>query len=77
MGVVAVAGVFLIGLTWSDRAEAICGKEAPAAESGYSVSWEWAELAYVCDYDAPAEGQRRVGIVAAFHGEETRRHGRR
>jgi hypothetical protein len=77
VGLVAVAGVLLIGVTWSDRAEAICREDQPATEGGVSVRWEWAEFAYVCDYGSPAEQPRRVGIIDAFHGDEARRHGPR
>ena len=41
----------------------------------YSVTWEWNEFAYVCDYRVPSVQPQRVGIIDAFHGDERRRHG--
>lgn len=71
--VVALVAVGVISLTWSDRADDICREQARTA-SGYSVTWDWAEFAYVCDYRAPAEPSRRVGIVDAFHSGGSQRH---
>ena len=65
LGIVAVVAVGFIGLTWNKRADDICRKEAPRT-SGYSVTWDWAELAYVCDYRAPGARTRRVGVTDAF-----------
>jgi hypothetical protein len=75
VGTVAMLAVVAVGVSWSDRAEDICREDAPATAAGYSVTWEWAELAYVCDYRRPNEQPRRVGIIDAFHGEGGRRHG--
>lgn len=72
---VALAAVTLIGVAWNQRADDLCREEAPETARGYSVSWEWDELAYVCDYRLPHEQQKRIGIIDAFHGEG-RRHGR-
>ena len=72
--VVAVGAVALIGVTWNERAEDICREKAPGAAGGFSVTWEWDELAYVCDYRAPVEQSRRVGITDAFHGGGSQRH---
>lgn len=72
----AVAAVVAIGLSWKDRADTICREKAPATADGYSVRWNWADFAYVCDYEAQAAKPRRVSIIDAFHGEEERRHGR-
>jgi hypothetical protein len=73
-GLVGVAVVAAIGLTWQDKSDAICRENAPAAGGGYSVRWEWEEFAYVCDYRVPEAEPRRVGIVDAFHGEGGRGH---
>jgi len=75
VGTVAVLAVIAVGASWNDRADDICRDDAPATATGYSVTWEWAELAYVCDYPEPSEQPRRVGIIDAFHGEGGRRHG--
>jgi hypothetical protein len=72
--VVAVGAVALIGVAWNQRAEDICREEAPGTAGGYSVAWEWDELAYVCDYRSPAEPRKRVGITDAFHSGGSRRH---
>ena len=72
---VALAAVALGAVSWKDRADAICGKEAPETGSGYTMEWKWDEFAYVCDYQAPSEPERRVGVIDAFHGNG-RRHGR-
>lgn len=75
LSVVAAAAVAVgVGAAWNQRAGELCREDAPAAASGYTVRWEWDELAYVCDYDLPSEQPRRIGIVDAFHGEG-RRHG--
>jgi hypothetical protein len=72
---VAALAVVAVGVSWSNRANDICLEDAPATTPGYSVTWEWGELAYVCDYRRPTEQPRRVGIIDAFHGEGGRRHG--
>jgi hypothetical protein len=66
--------VGIIGVTWNERADDICREEAPQPMSGYSITWDWAEFAYVCDYRAPAEQPQRVGITDAFHGGGSQRH---
>ena len=63
---VVMVGLVALGLTWNHRADDICRKEAPRSASGYSVSWDWDEFAYVCDYRAPGDRTRRVGISDAF-----------
>jgi hypothetical protein len=73
--VAALGAAALVGVSWEGRADDICRKEAPAAGSGFTTAWSWDEFAYVCDYDAPSEPQRRVGVIDAFHGDG-RRHGR-
>ena len=73
--VVALAAVALAAASWKDRADDICGREAPGAGSGYTLEWKWDEFAYVCDYEAPSEPARRVGVVDAFH-RGGNRHGR-
>jgi hypothetical protein len=72
--VVALLAVGLIGVTWNNRADAVCREQAPRTANGYSVTWEWSEFAYVCDYRTPNKQTKRVGIVDAFHGEGRRRH---
>lgn len=72
----AAAAVVLIGVTWNQRADELCRKDAPGRASGYSVRWEWNEFAYVCDYRATGVRPKRVGIIDAFHGEDSRRHRR-
>lgn len=74
-GVVAVLAVAAVGVAWSDRAEDVCRDEAPRSAGGYSVTWEWSEFAYVCNYRAPNAQPKRVGIIDAFHGEGRRPHG--
>ena len=74
--VVAVATAALIGLSWKSRADDICRKEAPPTGSNYSIEWKWDEFAYVCDYRAPREPLRRVGVIDAFHSGGSQRHGR-
>lgn len=64
--IVAPVAVGFIGLTWSKRADDICREEAPRSTSGYSVTWDWAEFAYVCDYRARGVRSKRVGIRDAF-----------
>ena len=71
---VALVAVGLVGVAWSDRANDFCRKQAPASTTGYSVTWEWSEAAYVCNYRAPNPETKRVGIIDAFHGEGRRRH---
>lgn len=71
---VALAAVILVGVTWNQRADDLCRKDAPPAANGYSVSWEWGEFAYVCDYRSRSEQPKRIGITDAFHGDR-RRHG--
>jgi hypothetical protein len=73
-GIVALVGVVLISVTWNQRAEDICRAQAPRTASGYSITWDWAEFAYVCDYRAPTEPPRRVGIIDAFHSGGSQRH---
>lgn len=72
VSIVAVGAVVAVSIAWNDRAEDICSEEG--ARSAYSVTWEWSEFAYVCDYRAQEEEPKRVGIIDAFHGEG-RRHG--
>ena len=72
--VLAVAAAALIGVSWRDRADDICRKEAPRTGSSYSIDWKWDELAFVCDYRAPTEPQRRVGVIDAFHSGGRQRH---
>jgi hypothetical protein len=73
--VAALGAAGLVGVSWKDRADDICRKEAPATGRGYTMAWSWDEFAYVCDYQAPSEPERRVGVIDAFHGDD-RRHGR-
>jgi hypothetical protein len=72
--IVALVAVISVSVTWNDRADDICREQAPRTASDYSSTWDWAEFAYVCDYGAPDEDPRRVGIIDAFHGEGSRRH---
>lgn len=65
LSIVSLVAVGFISLTWNKRADDICRKQAPRSSSGYSITWEWAEFAYVCDY-RPGERTRRVGITEAF-----------
>jgi hypothetical protein len=74
--VLAVLAVALVGLGWKGRADEICRKEAPATGSSYTLGWKWDELAYVCDYQAPSERSRRVGVIDAFHSGDRQRHRR-
>jgi hypothetical protein len=73
-GTVTVGAAVAVSLAWNDRAEDVCRNEAPQSAGGHSVTWEWSEFAYVCDYRARDEQPRRVGIIDAFHGEGRRRH---
>jgi hypothetical protein len=66
LSVVALGAAGFVGLSWSHRADDICREGAPSGASGYSISWDWAELAYVCDYRAPGADTRRVGVTDAF-----------
>lgn len=67
LSIVALGAVGFIGESWNDRADDICREEAPRNASGYSITWDWAEFAYVCDYRAPNNaGTRRVGVTDAF-----------
>ena len=76
VGLVAVAAVAAVGLSWDDRAEKICREKAPAGARGHSAQWEWKDFAYVCDYGTPEAEPRRVGIIDAFHGDRAQRHRR-
>lgn len=72
--IVALVAVGLVGITWNQRAEDICREQAPETTGDYSITWEWSEFAYVCDYREPTEPPRRVGIVDAFHSGGSQRH---
>lgn len=72
--IVALVTVGLVGVTWNQRADDICREQAPGTASDYSVNWKLDEFAYVCDYSAPGERSRRVGIVDAFHSGGKQRH---
>ena len=74
--VVAAVALGLIGVSWKDRADDICRKKAPPAGSTYTLAWKWDEFAYVCDYQAPSEPERRVGVIDAFHSGGSQRHRR-
>lgn len=72
---VALVAVVLIGVTWNQKAKDLCRRDAPQTGTGYSVTWEWDEFAYVCDYrTASAQPKNRIGIIDAFHGDGRRRH---
>src|SRR5687767_5447511 len=58
VGGAAVAAVASLGVAWEAKADKVCRAKAPASANGYSVRWEWDELAYVCDYRAPAAKER-------------------
>ena len=73
-GIIALVGVGFVVIVWNDRADGVCREEAPPTASGYAVTWEWSELAYVCNYRAPTRQTKRVGIIDAFHGEGRQRH---
>jgi hypothetical protein len=66
LSIVALGAAGFIGLSWNHRADDICREEAPPKASGYSITWDWAEFAYVCDYRAPSAGTRRVGVTDVF-----------
>jgi hypothetical protein len=74
LSLVALVGVGAVGAAWNDRASDVCREEAPVTATGYSVTWEWSEAAYVCSYRAPDPETKRVGLIDAFHGEGRRRH---
>ncbi len=75
LSIVALGAAGFIGSSWNDRADDICREEAPSRASGDSVSWDWAELAYVCDYRAQGAPTKRVGIRDAFeHPGPSPRH---
>lgn len=74
VGLGAIAAVAAVGLAWNGKADDVCREQAPATADGYTVRWEWGELAYVCDYAGPEPDPRRVGIVEAFHGDGRNRH---
>ena len=74
LSLVALVGVGAVGVAWNDRASDVCREEAPVTATGYSVTWEWSEAAYVCNYRAPDPETKRVGLIDAFHGEGRRRH---
>lgn len=70
IGGVMAAGAFT-DAAWNRRAANICSQESekPAgasSASGYSIRWDWTELAYVCRYHGPSEPKRRVGLTEAF-----------
>jgi hypothetical protein len=71
--VVALLAVALVGFGWKGRADEICRKEAPSTGSSYTLAWKWDEFAYLCDYQAPSEPPRRVGVIDAFHSQRHRR----
>jgi hypothetical protein len=66
LSLVALVAVGFTGVAWNHRADDICREKAPRTASGYTVRWEWGELAYVCDYAAAGEDTRRVGITEVF-----------
>jgi hypothetical protein len=67
LSIVALVAVVSISHAWNQRADDICREKAPRGTSGYSITWDWAERAYVCDYRGPLARKRRVGITDAFH----------
>ena len=71
----ALGTVGMIGAGWKDRANEICGKEAPRSGGDFTLSWQWDQIAYVCDYRAPDEPPRSVSVLDAFHSDGSR-HGR-
>jgi hypothetical protein len=73
--VAALGAAAVVGVSWQDRADEICRKEAPAKGSGYTIAWKWDEFAYVCEYRGSGEPERRVGVIDAFHRDGPR-HGR-
>jgi len=72
-GILAAGGVVAMSVAGNGRAEEICRDEAPQSAGGHSVTWEWSEFAYVCDYRG-RERPRSVGVIDAFHGEGSGRH---
>jgi hypothetical protein len=72
--VAAVVALVLIGVSWKGRADDICREKAPRTQSSYTIAWKWNEFAYVCDYRAPSEPVRRVGVIDAFHSDGRKRH---
>ena len=65
------SAVVFIDLAWNHRAANICNAETEkpreaASATGYSIQWEWSELAYVCRYDSPGDPTKRVGFTDAF-----------
>jgi hypothetical protein len=54
---------FALDIVWNEGAEDVCREEAPSAASGYSITWDWDRLGYVCHY-GPTE--RRVGLTDAL-----------
>ena len=73
-GLFALVAVGLVGVAWNDRADDVCREQAPQTAVGYTVTWEWFEFAYVCDYHTPTRQTKRVGIIDAFHGGGGQRH---
>ena len=61
LGLISVG--FVLDIVWNRGAEDVCREEAPSATSGYSITWDWDRLGYVCDY-GPTE--RRVGLTEAI-----------
>lgn len=75
VSILALGAAGFVGLSWNHRADDICREEAPSTSGGYSVTWDWAEFAYVCDYRAPGARTKRVGIRDAFrHPGPSPRH---
>jgi hypothetical protein len=72
--VVVIAALGVIGVSWKGRADDICREKAPRTGSSYTLAWKWDEFAYVCDYQAPSEPPRRVGVIDAFHSGGSQRH---
>jgi len=68
-----LAAVLAAGVAWNQRADDLCREDAPTTADGYTVSWDWGELAYVCDYGMSREEPKRIGLIDAFHGDG-RRH---
>lgn len=73
-GIIALVSVGLVGVAWKSRADDICREQAPPTASGYALTWEWSEFAYVCHYATPTRQTKQVGIIDAFHGEGRQRH---
>jgi hypothetical protein len=57
-----VTAGFTLDIVWNDGAEDVCREDAPASTSGYSITWGWDRLGYVCDYGVT---ERRVGLTEA------------